>query len=406
LARYEVQAARGELVRKAIRDEGSVYVSPLQMVGNVLFHARRQTNSEGILVTAADAATLRPFWVSDLGTPMVGLIAPPGSSQVAAVSAQGSLYQLADDDLQPGIHGQPKRPGSLDAEAAFDSPIPLPDGRYFLPGVTQKNRILIVDPKSPDAPKIVELKVPEGRATAAPTPFQGGLLVPSSAGLVYLSDVDTGESLALPLRPPLAPGEEVVWQSPAVAADGKEFVIASDQKKAYRVVLRQQPAPHLAALTIRDLDGVIAGPLASAAGSIYGVERTPQGDSIVALELPSLAVQRGPLSGRALWGPHQVGDAVLVATLDSLVKLQGGVQPRWTSPLPYGPPVSMPSESNGAYLFASVGGTVWGVAAETGEESSKTDLGESLAAGPAVLGSRLLVGGSDGVLHVVTMQAN
>jgi hypothetical protein len=164
--------------------------------------------------------------------------------------------------------------------------------------------------------------------------------------------------------------------------------------------------PHLAALTTRDLDGVIAGPLASAGGMIYGIERTPQGDSLVALELPSLAIQRTPLSGRALWGPHQVGDAALLATFDTLVKLQAGPQPRWTRPLPYGPPVATPTEMNGNYLFASVGGTVWSVSAETGEESSKTDLGESLAAGPAVLGSRLLVGGSDGVLHVLTMQGN
>jgi hypothetical protein len=406
LARYEVQAARGELVRKAIRDEGSVYVSPLQMMGNVLFHARRQANSEGILVTAADAATLRPHWVSDLGTPMVGLIAPPGGSQVAAVSAQGSLYRLADDDLQPGVNSRPKRPGALDAEAAFEPPVPLPDGRYLFPGVTPKNRVLLFDPASAEPPKTVELKIPEGRATAAPVPFQDGLLVPSSAGLVYLADPDTGESLALPLRPPLGPGDEVVWQAPALSADGKEFVIASDQKKAYRVVLRQQPKPHLAALTERTLDGVIAGPLASAGGTIYGVERTPQGDSLLAFELPSLSFQRIPLEGRAIWGPHQVGDAALVATLDTLVKLHGGAQPSWTCPLPYGPPVAPPGELDGDYLFASVGGTVWGVSAATGEESRKSVLPETLAAGPAVLGSRLLVGGSDGVLHVLSMQGN
>jgi outer membrane protein assembly factor BamB len=406
LARYEVQAARGELVRKAIRDEGSVYVSPLQMVGNVLFHARKQTNSEGVLVTAADAATLRPYWVSDLGTPMVGLIAPPGATQVAAVSAQGALYQLPGDGLQPGINSQPKRPAALDTEAAFEPPLALPDGRFIFPGVAQKNRILIFEPTSAEAPKTVELKVAEGSATAAPVPYQGGLLVPSSAGLVYLLDVDTGEELALPLRPPLAPGEEVVWQSPAISADGKEFVIASDQKKAYRVVLRQQPKPHLAALTSRDLDGVIALRMATAGETIYGVERTPQGDSILAFELPSLSFQRTQLAGRAIWGPHQVGGAVLVATLDTLVKLEGGPQPRWTQPLPYGPPVAPPSELNGNYLFASVGGTVWGLSTTTGEESSKNVLGESLAAGPAILGARLFVGGSDGVLHMMTIEGN
>jgi outer membrane protein assembly factor BamB len=404
LARYEVQAARGELVRKAIRDEGGVYVSPLQMVGNVLFHVRRQTNSEGVLVTAADAATLRPFWVSDLGTPMVGLFAPPGGSQVAAVSARGSLYQFAGDGLQPGVNTQPKRPGDLAAEVAFEAPVALPDGRFVFPGVADKNHVLLFDPQSGEAPKPVQLQVSEGEATAAPVAFQGGLLVPSSAGLVYLTDADTGDSLALPLRPPLAPGEQVVWQSPAVSADGKEFVIASDQKKAYRVVLRQQPAPHLAALTTRDLDGVIASRLATAGGTIYGVERTPQGDSILAFELPSLAFQRIPLAGRAIWGPHQVGDAVLVATLDSLIKLQGGSQLRWTRPLPYGLPVSPPNEVEGVYLFASANGTVWSISAETGDEASKNETGQSLAAGPAVLGSRLLVGGSDGVLHVLTLQ--
>lgn len=400
LVRYEVQAARGELVRRSIRDDAGVYAAPLQLVGNVLFHARRQANSEGVVVTAANASTLRPYWSTEVGTPMVGLITEPPSA-LAVMSAQGSLFPLSRETIQQGVNAQSQRPAALEPEAVFEPPLTLPDGRLAFPGAERKNRILVFDPEESGAPQVVELKTPEGRATASPVVFQDGLLVPSSAGLVYLADSKTGENLALPLRPPMSPGDEVIWQSPAVTADGKEFIIANDHKKAYRVVLRQQPKPHLAALTTRDLDGVIVSRLARAGDTVYGVERSSQGDALLAFELPALAFRKVPLDGRLAWGPHELDGVVLVATHRSLLRLDGGAEPRWMRPLEHGVPVAPPWIVEGHYLFASVGGTVWRLGAETGQESGRTPIGEPLAAGPAVVGSQLLVGGSDGVLHIV-----
>jgi hypothetical protein len=120
--------------------------------------------------------------------------------------------------------------------------------------------------------------------------------------------------------------------------------------------------------------------------------------------MPSLSFQRTSHSGRALWGPHQVEGAVLVATLDSLVKLGGGPTPLWTRPLLHGLPVAPPTEVQGSYLFASAGGVVWSISSESGDESARSMLGESLAAGPTIIGSRLLVGGSDGVLHFLSLE--
>jgi hypothetical protein len=71
--------------------------------------------------------------------------------------------------------------------------------------------------------------------------------------------------------------------------------------------------------------------------------------------------------------------------------------------LPDGPPIAPPQRLGADYLFASVRGTVWRVAADTGEESGKLELHQPLAAGPAVLGSQLFVAGSDGVLHVTSL---
>jgi outer membrane protein assembly factor BamB len=402
LVRYEVQAARGELVRQAIRDEGGVYVAPLTLMGNVLFHARRRAQTDGVVITAADATSLRPFWVTDLGAPMVGLFAEPGGSRVAAVSAHGGVYHVTQESAQSKIAAQPERPEALDAEAAFEPPVALPDGRLAFPGVVEKNRILVLDPQAAATPKAIELNIAEGRATAAPVAVQGGLLAPSSAGLVYLADPETGESVALPLRPPLAPGEEVIWQSPAVMADGKEFIIVNDQPKAYRVTLRQQPKPHLAALTSRNLDGPVVSRLATAGNTVYGVERSTSGDTLLAFE-PSLEFRRIPLPGRLAWGPYEADKSVLLATYDSLICLDGGLQARWTRPLPDGPPIAPPYRLGGDYLFASVRGTVWRVSAETGEEAGKLELHRPLAAGPAVIGSQLFVGGSDGVLHMAPL---
>ncbi|MCA9226246.1 MAG: hypothetical protein KDA47_11570, partial [Planctomycetales bacterium] len=63
--------------------------------------------------------------------------------------------------------------------------------------------------------------------------------------------------------------------------------------------------------------------------------------------------------------------------------------------------VGSPTVDGDTLLFASVSGEVWRVDAASGQELGATQLGEPLASGPALFNTRVLLSGSDGVLHVI-----
>ena len=111
------------------------------------------------------------------------------------------------------------------------------------------------------------------------------------------------------------------------------------------------------------------------------------------------------LTGRVVWGPSRLQDGILVATdAKELLKVVGAAEPAWKAELNYGPLAGEPLVVGNDLVFASVDGVIWKVNGQTGEEITHLDVGEPLGTGPVQFsGSRLLVCGGDGTVHIVNL---
>jgi hypothetical protein len=214
----------------------------------------------------------------------------------------------------------------------------------------------------------------------------------------------------MPFQPKLAPDEKIRWQEPAVGApDDPEFIVVDDRQSIYRVGLKDQPQPHLAAVATAQLDLAITRPLAVVGQTVYGVARTDTTDVVVAIGKGDLKVlQQWDLQGgRVTWGPERVGEAVfLTVNGNSLRCFDAGKKPRWEQPsVAYAQPAGPPLQVGDDFIVAGVDGSVWRIAGATGTPSPKIEAGEPLCSGPTAYADRLLVCGVEGTLLVLPVPA-
>jgi hypothetical protein len=229
-------------------------------------------------------------------------------------------------------------------------------------------------------------------------------VTPLDNGQVPLLDPATGDNKVLPFQPPVEAGSKVGWRrAAAVGSEQREFVIADDRRKLFRVGVKDQPQPHLEAAAQVQLEVDIVSPLAAAGDAVYGVTRGPHSDTVLSFAATDLtAGKEFPVEGRVAWGPEPLGDIVLVATdRQTLLAFETGQKQRWTSPLAYGPLVGRPLRVNNNLVLASLPGTVWMISGQDGKELAKVDAGEPLGAGPVGFGTRLLLSAADGTLLVI-----
>jgi outer membrane protein assembly factor BamB len=411
LTKYEIQTSLGKIDRKWINFRGDTFLAPPQLFGEAVVLVRRRENSPGTTVTAAHNSDGRTLWQTEIGAPLAG---PPMVDQarrlIVAVSAQGQLFEITAEVLKAGYTDKPAAAvAASEIGATFSRSIDLGNGRLAFTNPSDRERILLYEPgQGTSQLKLVKMNSSARASLGLAVSFHGGLLVPTEAGQVLLTDAKTGGDLVLPFQPPLAAGETVRWQRPAVVGtDNKQFAVADHLPKLYLVGVKDQPQPHLTQLAETGLEEAIVSPLAAVGDTVYGVVRTIAGDTLRAFQLPSLSSGGEPvrLNGRLAWGPERLGDAVFLATdANKLFCFEAGQKLRWETPLPYGPLAGAPLADNGSYILASQRGVVWRVAADSGTESAKTDVGQPLGGPPVRFGTRLLLlSGSDGTLHVIPM---
>ena len=266
------------------------------------------------------------------------------------------------------------------------------------------------DPAAGGGLSVVKAESLDAQLTCPPVLFRQGILLPTDKGDIRLIDPATGASRAMPFQPKLAPEEKIRWQTPAIGGpDDTDFVVVDDRQSIYRVGLKDQPQPYLAATATAQLDLEIKAPLATLGQTVYGVARKETTDVVVAIGKGDLKVlQQWDLQGgRVTWGPERVGDAVFLAVNgDSIRCFDAGNKPRWEKPSPaYAQPAGRPLQSGNDFIFAGVDGSVWRVAGPTGQPSPKIQAGEPLSSGPTAYGDRILVCGIDGTLLVLPIPA-
>jgi hypothetical protein len=318
------------------------------------------------------------------------------------------LYDITSADLKAGRLDEPTLP--VDPEAP---PVTLADqfdigsGRRVFVSRQPSPRVAIYDPQHPSSRlQWVQLQVPSLPLSTVPVPISGGFLVASSPGPVYLVDASSGQPLLHPFQPRLEPGSTIQWHRPAVVDyDQRQFVLADDRSKVYRVGVKESPKPHLVAVAQATLEGQVASPLAALGDAVYCVVRGAEGrNALTSLNASDLA--KGTvweMKGGVGWGPARVGEVVMVASdLGELMCIQADRKRRWTARLEGAVPAGPPLALDGQYVVSTVDGTVRQLAADTGKEIGRFEVGQPLGSGPVDYGQRLLVAGHDGTLFVLT----
>ncbi len=405
VTRYDIQAARGALAPKWIKDEQGIVLHAPTITGPALVFASRSERSPGTTVSAINGVDGALFWETRLDVP---LVVPPIISKepdrAIAVTAAGAIYEVPAAGLA--------NRKLIDAPAAsiadkLNMPVggplvQLADGRFVF-GVTRGDtvagmrEVLVYDPRGGDKLRRRTLAEP---AANWPLAFGGGLLVPGKIGQVFVIDPDTGKNLLAPFQPVVEVGHEIAWTEPSLLPDD-QVLISDGATKLYRLAVVASPKPHLeAAATVS-----LASPLVSAAattGNFAYVIDT--GHRLLSFRLPDLSPAKDwALDGRPVWGPRRVGEQVLVATLSGQLTCAGGDgELLWQVTLDKGCVVADPILSGSALVAGTTTGSVVKLATDSGKVLTQAAHTQPLALGPSPWHGRLVFAGSDGTLHIVT----
>ncbi len=403
-AKYQVQAATGKMPSEWVKDEQDVYVAPLQLVRDVIISVRRRQGAPGVTVASIRQGEKEPTWQTELAVPVRKILVK--DQQVNIVSGRGRLFELNDSDWKKGSVNRAKTSALRNERLIMNlsEAIELDANRWAFSARSGYNQVVLLEPggKNGDL-RVLTLTVPLGDATVEPTPMGQGMLIPLQSNEVTLVDMISGAQRARPFQPTTEGGTRTVWQPPALVGGGQEFVIADNHRRLFRVGLKEKPARHLAELSRFDLPDDIAGPLASTGNVVYGVTRSGADDTLHSFLLPNLdAGEQWPLTGRVSWGPRRVQGAVLVATGEQLIAMDGQQKQKWAVELPHGPIIGTPAVDGATGLFSTESGSVWRVDLATGETKGATEVGEPLQTGPVTYGDKLLVAGKSGALFVIS----
>ncbi|HUG66871.1 MAG TPA: PQQ-binding-like beta-propeller repeat protein [Pirellulaceae bacterium] len=405
LVKYQLQVTTKQITQKSVTNSRDTCIAPPRLLGDILIVTRRKEGSVGATVSALQVDNFRqPEWETQLGTP-IGRVAPAGS-QLAAITAAGALFEIDREVLQLKVSNEPAvTVPTVGGARSFTDQVEFASGKVAFFNPAANEQALIYTPEAGAGRlRIVQLKLSGAKVTCIPAAFQDGLLAPLDNGSVMLANTTTGDHLVLPFQPKLGPGEDVIWQRPAILGDA--FVIVDDRKNIYRVEIKQEPKPFLAPIVSGKLEVDIASDLAAAGDTVYGVVRNSGGDVIVALNAGDLKLAKEfALTGRVVWGPVQVGNTVLcLSSVEGLLCYEAGANQRWANSAGCGgQPIGVPLEAAGDFVFALREGSVVRLAGATGEHVAEAKIGEPLGAGPVAFGAHLLLPGSDGALHVIRM---
>lgn len=400
LAHFELQLTKSQMVRKWTAFEGDDFVAPLQRVGGVIVHQRRMRQSGGITVTASNADDGRPIWTTHLGQPALQVAVDAQKAQILSVSSGGLLYAIAPNQFNGCVDQAADRGGPA---LSFDQATSLPDGRWVFLHSARPDQLLICDPKqTAGRMRVVPMKL-SGAPTALAQPFANGILLALDSGEVVVLDPDKGLPAVQPFQPPVDATAKIKWCRPAILKSGREFVIADHQQNIYRVGMKSGTPPSLMQLKAGGLGGPVGSQIAAVGDLVFVPLRLATADTIVAVQTSDLkTVKEIPLSGRVTWGPETVGEVALVVTdQEGLICLNDKGEQLWQSPLQNaavsGPPLLVEQQ----LILTTTRGTILRIAAASGQEVARGELGQPLGRGALAFNGRLLLTGTDGALHLI-----
>ncbi len=404
LTALEILPTEGQLsVRSLDQDfNGDAFDGALQAVGPLVVHVRRPAGRAGVVVAATDATANRVAWQTEIAVPVAGAPVVDGSKfRVLAVNASGAVFDLDRTDLGRQVDDAAERADApLGDERPLTTSIDLGGGRLAAaaPGGTR----LLHAASGSSSPTVKTFELPSPLSCPLSL-WNDQLVVPTDDGRVTLHDAATGAVVGTPFLPELTPNRKVHWLAPATTGEGDEsqLVITDGADTLYRLALESEPTPHIAAESGVDVGpSPLISPLFATQTHVFA--GTEDG-RLASYSLPDLKPDEPvELGGRIVWGPHDVGEGMLLATdADELMLIDADGTVRWRQELKHGACGGAPLVADGSALVLYSNGGVARVALTDGTEGAYSDLGQPAVAGPVALGERLLVVGPDGSLLVL-----
>ena len=407
LTKFEIQSSLNTLKTKWSTCKDSAFLQPLTAAGGCIFSARRRFGLPGVIVSAIGMDRHDIFWETHLAVgPATEPTVEPDAAKVTLVTALGSIVEVPVAKLSAA---KPSRPGQSvvdkplvalkpkEIQRPVDAVVRTSGGLLALYTGRGSEQMAVFDPQARPI-KFRPMVLPEAMA-ARPVAFGEGLLVPCTVGQVLNLDPRGGGPLLEPFQPKLGGDNRPDWRDPVAVGD--QFVLLYDGRRMlYRLGVKQQPKPHLAAFNQVELDARLLSPLAVIGQTAFAVD---ENNSLRPIALPGLVtgVPR-PIDGKCVWGPTAVGGRLLLGTDDDkLLCFDATGKELWKIALLYGPLAGKPLDVGDDFIFASITGVVWRVEAASGKELAKLESGYPLAAGAVLLGEGLLLSGHDGTLYLV-----
>jgi hypothetical protein len=402
---YEIQVSLQQLGRKWTLFQDDAFLAPPQIHTDTLVHVRRRPNSSAVLVEASQAVDGKSIWVTQLAAPLIGLAADMERKQFIALNSQGRVFEVPGKDLSAGYFDQPvfvPPPGV--GTVTFRTARQLPDGRWVALGGGGTSYGLFYDPTAAnDRAKMIDLGPLVKDLVTPAVQFKQSLALPLATGLVELINPATGARAANPFQPALTPGARLAWNAPAIIGEDRALVIGDGKQTVYRIGLKEGTQPSLVKEADARVDGNLISPLAVAGDFVYSVVREGAGDVLQVFQAGNLAVGvKMPLGGRFKAGPFAVGTKIFVELQERKLLCIEQDRQVWQIDLPRGPLSGRPQMIEQDLLLLHASGVIARLNAADGKELAVADAGEPLGEVVTPFGNRLLVGGRDGVLHVVT----
>ena len=407
LTQYKVQLSRSQFSQNWDKFRGDTFVAPMQRFGNVILLVRQPAGSTGVAVSTIVPSSGDTIWETRVAVPGNVRVGEGGS--VEALSAAGDLYRF--NQGVPGGVATPTHSAKLKQAAAFTKTMTVAGGQIVLAPPNRARHLVLYSPKATNQMKLVELGIP-GESSAAPIPFDKGVVFPMSNGQIFLVDPTTGKQLAHPFQPALAATDFYKWGDP-VLLPGNEFVIGNEQGLLFVVTLKKgPPSPYLSEIAQLDTKMPWYRPMVAVGENLFLVKRAKGHDEIITYKRDEVAEsgfkpgKTFALKGRVAWGPVKVGDQVFVAgDVDGLTCFNTEKQ-LWQAPLDTGYPSGPPIQAGADFLLTSISGIVTRINGASGKTIGKPQqLPEPLGAGGVVVSNQAILCGTDGVLHILPLES-
>ncbi len=380
---------------------GDTFDYQLQAVGDIVVHLRHPQKHAGSIVAAMNAESGKALWQTELGVPLAG---PPAvdskGPRIGAITSSGAAYLLDRQAMVDRVQDTAQKLRGRSKLPTLTSAADLGGGRMAL-GSPGTKTLVHFRPEAPRGP-LTKIELPEPLACPV-VAWDDTFVAPTTVGQVYLYEADTGNQWGSPFQPKLSVESKYEWLQPAVYGSGAESSLVISDGKENIFLLRRATSPQ--ANLEKQTEGPVSGsplvtPLAVVGDMVYAGN---QGNRLSRYSLPDLQPQEDiPLGGSVVWGPHSVGENMLLTTSDNqmiCVGSEGSVV--WQQALSHGHPTGVPLLDSGTVTLVWQQSGLSQLDLSNGTENGYLDLPQPVVTGPIAFGKRLLMASADGALLIL-----